>query len=81
MATMDIEDGFDVHEYRSSMKLVRQDDTSITLSNREDLACPACQQPFDRLFVTADPSVTFTSAPGGPICVARTEEQVLVLTH
>lgn len=81
MESLRVDEGFDVHEYRSSLKLVRQDDASMTLENRDDLACPACEQPFGRLFVTDDPTVTFTSAPNGPICVARTEEQTLVLTH
>ncbi|AGN02653.1 hypothetical protein L593_13570 [Salinarchaeum sp. Harcht-Bsk1] len=81
MATLDIDPRFDVHEYRSSLKLLRQDDASMTLSNREELACPACDRQFDRLFVSEEPEVTFASAPSGPICIARTDEQVLVLTH
>jgi len=81
MATLDVEDHFDVHEYRSSLKLLRQDDDSMTLANRDDLGCPACGRPFDRLFVTDDSTVTFSSAPNGPICLARTEDSVLVLTH
>jgi hypothetical protein len=81
MSTLGVDDGFDVHEYRSSLKLVRQDDASMTLENRDDLACPACERPFERLFVTEDPTVTFSSAPNGPICVARTDDQTLVLTH
>lgn len=81
MTVLSVDDEFDVHEYRASLKLVRQDDASMTLENRDALACPACERPFDRLFVTDDPTVTFSSAPGGPICLARTEEQTLVLTH
>jgi hypothetical protein len=81
MTVLSVDEGFDVHEYRSSLKLVRQDDASMTLENREDLACPACEQPFGRLFVTDEPTVTFASAPNGPICVARTGGQMLVLTH
>lgn len=81
MTVLRVDDGFDVHEYRSALKLVRQDDASMTLENREELVCPACEQPFDRLFVTEDPTVTFTSAPNGPICLARADGQTLVLTH
>ncbi|GAB3681121.1 hypothetical protein GCM10028857_04840 [Salinarchaeum chitinilyticum] len=81
MTTLDVEGGFDVHEYRSALKLLRQDDGSMTLANRDDLQCPACGRPFDRLFVTDDATVTFSSAPNGPICLARTPESVLVLTH
>jgi hypothetical protein len=81
MTTLCVDDGFDVHEHRSSLKLVRQDGASVTLENRDGLACPSCERPFERLFVTEDPTVTFSSAPNGPICVARTDDQTLVLTH
>lgn len=81
MTTIDLSDGFDVHDYRSELKLLRQDAGSMTLANREGLACPACDRPFERLFVTDDDRVTFGSAPGGPICLARTGERLLVLTH
>jgi hypothetical protein len=36
---------------------------------------------FERLFVTSDETVTFDSAPNGPVCVARTDEQILVFAH
>ncbi|WP_246308191.1 DUF7385 family protein [Halorarum salinum] len=78
---MDLSDGFDVHDYRAKLKLLRQDAGSMTLENREDLACPACDRPFERLFVTDDDRATFGSAPDGPICLARTAERLLVLTH
>lgn len=81
MATLDVEGGFDVHEYRSVLKLLRQDDGSMTLANREELQCPSCGRPFDRLFVTEDTTVTFSSAPKGPICLARAPDCMLVLTH
>ena len=81
MARLDLADGFDVHDYRAKLKLLRQDARSMTLANREDLACPACDRPFERLFVTEDDEVTFGSAPSGPVCLARTDERLLVLTH
>lgn len=81
MTTLDVEEGFDVHEYRKELKLLTQAERSMTLANREELLCPACERPFERLFVSEDPTVTFASAPDGPICLARTDEQLLVLTH
>lgn len=81
MTTIDLSDGFDVHDYRSKLKLLRQDAGSMTLANREGLACPACDRPFERLFVTDDDRVTFGSAPDGPICLARTDARLLVMTH
>jgi len=81
MARLDLSDGFDVHDYRSGLKLRRQDAGSMTLTNREGLGCPACGEAFERLFVSDDETVTFASAPTGPICLARTDERLLVLTH
>lgn len=81
MDALDVDGGFDVHEYRDSLKLQRQDDASMTLANREGLECPSCERPFERLFVTEDQQVTFADAPGGPICLARTADRLLVLTH
>ncbi|WP_435062530.1 DUF7385 family protein [Halobaculum sp. EA56] len=81
MARLDLSDGFDVHDYRSKLKLQRQDAGSMTLANREGLGCPACGDPFERLFVSDDETVTFGAAPSGPICLARTDERLLVLTH
>lgn len=81
MGELDVVGGFDVHEYRSKLKLLRQDGHSMHLENREGVECPACGAPFDRLFVTEQEEVTFNSAPNGPMCLVRTPEQLLVLTH
>ena len=81
MTELDVTDGFDVHEYRSKLKLRHQDDRTMHLENREGLDCPACGDPFDRLFVTEKDEVTFNSAPNGPVCLVRTHGELLVLTH
>lgn len=81
MTRLDVADGFDVHEYRSGMKLLRQDHDTVYLENREGYECPACGRPFDRLFVSGEQEVTFGSAPGGPICLVHTDDQLLVMTH
>lgn len=81
MEQLAVASGFDVHDYRSKLKLQRQDGDAMTLSNRSELACPSCGERFERLFVTEDEQVSFGSAPDGPICVVRAPEQLLVLTH
>ncbi|WP_251328197.1 DUF7385 family protein [Haloplanus pelagicus] len=78
---LDLSGGFDVHDYRSSLKLHTQDGSSMYLENREGLACPACGRPFERLFVSDDDRVTFGNPPDSPFCLARTAEQLLLLTH
>ncbi|UWG48759.1 Uncharacterized protein HSRCO_2495 [Halanaeroarchaeum sp. HSR-CO] len=81
MAELDVTGGFDVHEQRSKFKLLRQDAESMHLENRGGLECPACGAVFDRLFVTDEETVTFSSSPNGPICLVRAPDQLLVLTH
>ncbi|MFB6134682.1 MAG: flagella cluster protein [Halanaeroarchaeum sp.] len=81
MAELDLTDGFDVHEHRHALKLLRQDEGSMTLENRDGLSCPVCERPFDRLFVTERRDVSFSSAPSGPLCLVRTDGQLIVVTH
>lgn len=50
------------------------------LANRRDYACPACHEPFDRLFVFEKRHNTF-DAPSKPFCLTRTDDQLLLLTH
>lgn len=81
MTRLDVSDGFDVYDYRTKLKLVRPDRGTMSLENRERCLCPACDRPFGRLFVSENRAVTFGSAPSGPICLVRTDDQLLVLTH
>ena len=80
MEQLDVEEGFDVHEYRHGLKLLREDRETMHLANREGFACPACGRPFEKLLVSEKRTHTFTSPPG-PFCLARTDEQLLLLTH
>ncbi|MFB6069799.1 MAG: flagella cluster protein [Halanaeroarchaeum sp.] len=81
MGSLDVADGFDVHEYRDGLKLLKQDADSMHLENHGDFECPACGEVFDRLFVTEADQVTFSSSPNGPICLQRTPREFLVITH
>jgi hypothetical protein len=80
MIQLDVTDGFDVHEYRHGLKLLKEDREQMHLANRNDFACPACGKPFDRLLVSEKRENTFGS-PDGPFCVVRTDGQLLLLTH
>ena len=81
MATLDVEDGFSIHDYRHGFKLLRQDGDTTVVENREGFACPVCGEEFDRLLATERSAHSFSSRPPGPICVGRAGEQLLVLTH
>lgn len=80
MDELDISDGFDVHEYRHGLKLLREDRETMHLANRDGFGCPACGKPFDRLFVSEAATHSF-GKPDAPFCLARTDEKLLVLTH
>ena len=80
MEQLDVSDGFDVHDYRQGLKLLKQDRGTMTLENRDGFACPACGEAFERLFVSERPTASF-GKPGTPFCLARTADTLLVLTH
>lgn len=80
MPALDVDDGFDLHAHREGFKLLKQDRETMALANRADFACPACGDVFDRLFVSEKAENTFGD-PGGPFCVVRTDDQLLLLTH
>lgn len=80
MEQLDVSGGFDVHEYRHGLKLVREDRRTMHVENREGFGCPACGKPFEDLFVTEKRTNTFGN-PGSPFCLVRTDDAMLVLTH
>jgi len=80
MDRLDVSGGFDVHDYRHGLKLLKQDRGTMTLANRDDFACPACGEAFERLFVSEKRTNSFGD-PGRPFCLARTDESLLVMTH
>ncbi|WP_226010240.1 DUF7385 family protein [Halomicrobium salinisoli] len=80
MDQLDVSEGFDVHEYRHGLKLLKEDRETMHLANREGFACPACGEPFERLFVSERRENTFGD-PGGPFCLVRTDEELLLLSH
>jgi hypothetical protein len=80
MEQLSVENGFDVHEYRHGLKLLREERAAMHLENRAGFACPACGKEFERLFVTEQRTKTFDK-PGAPFCLAWTDEELLLLTH
>lgn len=80
MEELDVAGGFAVHEYRHGLKLITEQRETMQLENREGFACPACGKPFERLFVSERRENTFGN-PGQPVCVVRTDETLLLLTH
>ena len=80
MERLDVTEGFDVHDYRHGLKLLKEDRGTMHLENREGFVCPACGEPFERLFVSERRTNTFGN-PGTAFCLARTDGKLLLLTH
>jgi len=80
MEQLDVSGGFDVHEYRHGLKLIQENRETMHLENRDGFGCPACGDPFDRLFVSEKRTNTFGD-PGARFCIVRTDEEILLLTH
>ena len=81
MEQLEVADGFDVHEHRHGLKLVKQERETMHLENKDgQFACPACGRAFDQLFVTEKRATTF-GKPDSPFCLVRTTEELLLLTH
>lgn len=81
MELIDVTNGFNVHEYRTKLKLLTQSADSMRLENKDRLGCPACDRPFEELLVLERDQISFSSAPNGPLCLVKTPDQLLVLTH
>jgi hypothetical protein len=80
MEQLDVSDGFDVHDYRHGLKLLKEDRETIQLENREPFGCPVCGKAFEKLFVSGKRENSFGN-PGRPFCLVRTDEELVLLTH
>ncbi|WP_049984801.1 DUF7385 family protein [Halobellus rufus] len=74
-------DRFDQHAVRHRMKLLRSDGDVTLYANRDDVPCPACEEPFDRLLLTERRSHSFDLGDTDRLCVAREADRLLVCTH
>ncbi len=81
MEQLDLSNGFDVHEYRHGLKLIQETRETMQLENRSgEFACPACGKRFEKLFVS-EKRVNSFGNPGTSFCIARADDQLLLLTH
>jgi hypothetical protein len=81
MSQLEVDPTFDVHDHREDLKLIAQSDDTFHLKNRSGCICPACGDTFDRLFVASSREATFENPPTSPICLYRTDDQLLMTTH
>lgn len=72
---------FDVHAVRHRMKLVRKTGTTELYENRDGVACPGCDEPFDDLLISNEHHHSFDPPASTRLCVVREDDRLLVLTH
>ncbi|MFB6311785.1 MAG: flagella cluster protein [Salinirussus sp.] len=80
MVGLDIEGGFDPHDYRHGLKLLTETRRTVHFANRNGFACPACDEPFEKLLVSEKRTHRF-DPPGGRFCLVRLPDKLLLLTH
>ena len=73
--------GFDVHEYRHALKQLRDAGETSLWENRGEVACPACGDPFVRLFTTRQEATRFPSNDGSRFCLLRDGDSIHVFRH
>ena len=73
--------GFDVHEHRNALKQLRDAGDTSLWESREDVACPACEESFDRLFTTTRLATRFPENVGARFCLVRDGDAIHVFRH
>lgn len=72
---------FDVHDHRHRMKLLRDDGDTAVFDNRDEISCPACAEPFDRLLLIKTESIRFPNNSGVPFCLVRRSDDIALFKH
>jgi hypothetical protein len=72
---------FDVHEVRHRLKQLSDDGDAKLFENRDGVVCPACETPFERLFLTSRPATSFPENDGSRFCLLRDSGRILVFRH
>ncbi|MCO8266793.1 flagella cluster protein [Haloferax sp. AB510] len=73
--------GFDIHEVRHRVKLLRDDGDTMLVENRDGVACPACSDDFSQLLISDRDAHSFDVDADTRFCVRRDNDRLLVATH
>lgn len=74
-------DAFEIHDHRHELKQLRDTGDTKLFENRGDVLCPACDRPFERLFVTRKRTTTFPENDGARFCILREDDGVFMFRH
>jgi hypothetical protein len=72
---------FEVHEHRNGLKQLKDTGDTQLYDNRKDVVCPACGDPFRRLFVTEQETTSFPENDGARFCLLVQSNDVLLFLH
>jgi len=73
--------GFDLHAERHRLKQLTDDGDTKLFENRDGVACPACGEPFCRLFLTGRETASFPENDGSRFCLVRGDDAVHLFRH
>jgi hypothetical protein len=73
--------GFDLHGERHRLKQLTDDGDTKLFENRDGVACPACGEPFGRLFVIGRETVSFPENDGSRFCLVHGDDTVHLFRH
>lgn len=72
---------FDLRARQHELKLVRESADRARYENRDGVACPACDRPFERVLASERRAERVSPDPGAEFCVVRESDRVLVFTR
>lgn len=72
---------FDVHAERHRLKQLTDDGDTKLFANRDGVRCPACGEPFGRVFLTRRRATSFPETDGSPFCLVREPDAVYLFRH
>lgn len=73
---------FDLHDHRHRLKQLRDGGDTKLFENRDGMACPACGEPFSRLFSTRKTATRFPPHEKARFClVVPDDEFVHLFSH
>jgi hypothetical protein len=71
----------DLHEIRSSLKLIRGSGESTLFENRGGAPCPVCGEVFDEVLETTERTRQFTPPHRIGFCLVNESDRVVLFTH
>lgn len=65
---------FDIHDHRHRLKQLRDGGDTKLYENRDGMTCPACGEPFSRLFSTRRVATRFPAPGDARFCLVVPED-------